>query len=190
MAVIVFSMAACDTPTSNSGGGSDSGGNFNYTGPVDNTVGATETNFSYVYDSAAPLSTSINSPASVTISGGNVTISLGTPKNLIINPPPPGLTMISSDAKVFTLSYFCTSGGNYVLVCAKDAANGAFLLYADKDFTITGTDTSGGGGTVTYNASLKKGWNYYIFSIGGSTTTVTSSTTLPSGFKWTVLANP
>jgi len=149
-----------------------------------------------------PISDFINAPASVNISGGKVTIKLGVPKdehlNVISEGMPPSITANPGDAKIFMFDDdFCTSDGNYYLVCRRDANFSAMLWYVDKDVTIKGTLTESGTGydgnpvtiTMILNLSLKKGWNYYFGTYNEATKTATasSSTTIPNGYTWTVI---
>jgi len=150
------------------------------------TEAKNETNFSYSYNTAYTSGSS-----SVTVSGGKVTIKLGTPHyleddfSLWIEL---GLTVSNKNANGFSQGGFSTSDKNYYLYCIKDDDNIAFLEYVDRDVTITGT-YSYSGYTDNWDVSLKKGWNYEIVSYNGATKTwtYTSSTTQPSGFNWTVI---
>jgi hypothetical protein len=178
-----------------SGGGSNT--IFTYTGPVDTTITPSSNDFSYVNyqdnvtPTPTPLSTYLNSPASVKISGSNVTLNLGVPKTL--TPFDDNELMNPKDAKGWGVGDIVTSDGKYKLVCMKDGNRaGASLFYLDRDLTVKGT-IDGLGESASwkyiYNVSAKAGWNYHILSLDESakTYTNTASTTLPSGFKWTVV---
>jgi hypothetical protein len=105
---------------------------------------------------------------------------------------PSSITMSPSNAKGFGFEGFATADLKYFLGCGNpDENNWASLLYVDRDVTIQGDDS----GTYSYpddisyyNVSLKKGWNYVISLSRGSGKgfNYTSSTSLPSSFKWFV----
>jgi hypothetical protein len=103
---------------------------------------------------------------------------------------PSGLTANPGSARVLIddggLRDFWTINDSHVLVCVKDKYNQASLVYADRNVTLTGTYTDHGR-TYIYNNSMKKGWNFVVQSISGTTTTFTTPTTLPSGFTWKVM---
>ena len=201
VAVIGFSMVSCED---DEGGGNAIEGNTITTGAevvyhssIENVTEAKKaTDFSFYYDSEhedengklrRSLSYFLDGSPSVTISGGKVTIILGTPKSSFLQElrGSDGITVTPSDTKTFAIRYFFSSDYKYNLYCMKDNENMAFLVYVDKDVTINGTDEY-----ETYkNVSLKKGWNYVIGSVNKKTDTLTytSSTTMPSGFKWTVV---
>jgi len=201
VAVIGFSMAAC--------GGDDDGGNTEGTingssiasgAPVDIPEAAkSQTDFSYIYHEGAkivyPLSTLIDPPASVKITNGKVDINLGTPKSAWLESVSGkfdggGFTITpNDDAKWFALeSGFSTSDGKYFLFGQKGDSDYAVLVYADKDVTIKGTGTFDEDSyTEVWDVSLKKGWNYVIYSrTNSSTTTYKSAATLPEGYTWKV----
>jgi len=201
--VIGFSMAACggdDGGGSGGSGGSSGGGNIVSGVTVTYPAGIADADkpidFSFVYNgrTAIPISNYINEPASVTISGGKLNIKLGTPKDqyLVESNSQSDVTVTPSDAKIFAREEFIcftTADAKYFLICMKNTSAGASLAYADKDVTIKGTRQYSKGEFETWNASLKKGWNYLINSGGekGSIGNYTSSVSLPSGFTWTLL---
>ena len=77
-------------------------------------------------------------------------------------------------------------GGIY---CYKEAGNtfvGMTLAYSDSDVTVTGKETTEWG-SITYNMSLKKGWNqaFYIEKeVSEEKWEDTLTTTPQSGMKW------
>jgi len=189
-AVIGFWAVSCGD---NDGGG----GTFTleaevvYDPSIENLTEAKKaTDFSFIH--GYEVSYFLDGTPSVKISSNKVTINLGTPKaayletfNYI------GLTVNPNNAKIFsmgTIGPFHTSDRKYVLECRKDENNFAVLVYVDRDVTIKGTLT-GEEWTDIYNVSLKKGWNFLISSYNEETNTdtLTSSTTQPNGFKWTVV---
>jgi len=209
IAVIVFSFASCsgggggnvDKPDNNSGGGLVgtivSGATVEYDqaffiNTVDMNAAKGYTNFSFFWedssDSLDPLRDYINEPASVTVSGGTVTIKLGTPKfdlnssnSWLIED---GISISPNSAKVYIdtkSGNFGTADGKYGLFCIKDMNNFAVLCYADMDVTIKGTSQYG----EKYDCTFKKGWNYIIWSV--NTNTFTSSVSQPNGYKWKVI---
>jgi len=201
VALIGFSMVSCEDDADGNGDGNAIEGNTITTGEevvydssIENVTEAKKaTDFSFFHSNfsgrSEPLSYFLDGSPSVTISGGKVTIILGIPKSdFLIEFREDGITVTPSDTKFFSMfGFFYTSGEKYRLNCMKDDENLARLLYADKDVTINGTD-----GYSTYkNVSLKKGWNYSISSYNEKTNTATytSSTTIPSGFNWTVVEN-
>jgi hypothetical protein len=164
------------------------------------TEAKAQTDFSYFPDYGEgilrPLSYFINVPASLKISGGKVTINLGVPKSEYLWDfswaIERGITVTPNDAKCYggdDDDVFYTFNGKYALGCMKDEHNIAPFIYSDKDVTMKGTGTDWGY-TVTWNVSLKKGWNYFIMSFNEATNTATytASTTLPNGFSWYVVA--
>jgi hypothetical protein len=188
-------------------GGTNTGGNSSIPGgtisnqPLDNKAGSNETNFSY-YMHWEPntthtiqlLSYALNGDSSVTISGGNVNIKLGTPKNEYLEAlDMDGIAVVPSNAKVFSIGQFWSSDGKYSLTYMKNDLNGHIgsgLVYADRDVTVTGTETwfnpyEERTETEKYNCALKAGWNYIYTLYDEATITETMTTTKPSGtFKW------
>jgi hypothetical protein len=154
------------------------------------------TDFNYLYYDC-PLSDDINAPVIVKVNNGKVTISLGTPKSEYMgelydfDDNPMNVKAYGdwgdSDNDDFT---FFTENIMYALVCMKDKDNHAFLGYVDRDVTLKDTYTSEYSDYKRiWNASLKKGWNYFIWSHNNANTyTITASTTQPSGFNWTVIS--
>ena len=207
VAVIGFSMVSCEDDAGGNGDGKAIEGNTITTGEevvydssIENVTEAkneTDFSFSSVWTEEddevrfRPLSYYLDGSPSVTISGGKVTIILGTPKSSFLWElgGGDGVTVTPSDTKCFSTERFHTSDLKYELYCMKDLENDevVYLVYVDKDVTINGTD----GYNIYKNVSLKKGWNYLIASFNKKTDTATytSSTTMPSGFKWTVSEN-
>jgi hypothetical protein len=128
--------------------------------------------------------------SSVIIRGDNVTIKLGECPTEYLDTVsdflPSGLTANPGNARMLEeeLGEFWTINGSHVLVCKKDDDNQAWLMYADRNVTITGTNHG-----EIYNMSMKKGWNYCfdLYNEATNTETATASTTLPSGFTWKVM---
>jgi len=219
-AVIGFWAASCGDDDGGGGNATSgntitSGAELVYDPSIGNTneaKNATDFSFYFYWDDEKrteefkPLSNFLDGSPSVTISDNKVSINLGTPKaayleKMVDDKTSEGITITPSDVKGLQMSEFYTSDRKYCLVCMKDDDNFAMLVYVDKDVTIRGSTylreweagdgNHGGEGEMKYNVSLKKGWNYVIFSINEETETgtVTSSTTQPSGFKWTVIDN-
>jgi hypothetical protein len=152
-----------------------------------------------LYNSVKPLNSFLNVSSSVKVNNSKLTIKLGTPKSDYLSnffgsdELPAGLTITPNNVKCFGLgSSFYSSDVNYGLECMKDGKNYAMLFYADNAVTIKGTvidDYNDEEETAIFNVSLKKGWNYVITSYDETTKTVTytSSTTQPSGYKWTII---
>jgi hypothetical protein len=176
---------------------------------VTNTAGVTDgTEFTRVrwYSPTIGISYYLDGESSVKISGGNVDIKLGTPKNehmktfyndvewdysdIPVNP---------SNALTFGLggfrgTSFYTTDGQYLLGYGIDRDNYAELVYVDRNVTLTGTHPLFTEGGKTYkeqwNVSLKTGWNYVFATKSESGTIVTYNLTTgtpPSGFKWQVI---
>ena len=87
----------------------------------------------------------------------------------------------------------------YGLVCSQDNTHIAGLTYVDKDLTMRGTHVDTHPDAPAYfqifNCELKEGWNYVFFTFTGPdkvgtnfrNLVFTSSTSLPSSYKWTVV---
>ena len=199
MLVIGFSFVACggDDDSGGSGGGGGgggiSGGTVTYPDGIANADKPTD--FSFVPNSLTvnyPLSSRINEPASVTISGGKLTIKLGIPFKYLISAErffDDDVTVTPSGVKLSPLDgSFCTVDQEYYLLCVKGNSYTG-LFYVDNDVTVRGTHPDSKG-TDIYNVSLKKGWNYYYaesYDKATKTTTWASSVSLPSGYTWTVM---
>jgi len=210
VAVIGFSMVSCEDDAGDNGNANGNaiegntittGAEVVYDSSIENVSEAKKvTDFSYMEDydfsngyfkliGIKPISYWLDGSPSITISGGKVAIILGTPKSWALygfeNFIEDGITVTPSDTKRFTRLSFFSSDYKYELCCMKDDENISQLIYVDKDVTINGTAWRD-----TYkNVSLKKGWNYLIKSYNEKTDTgwtYTSSTTMPSGFKWIV----
>jgi len=160
------------------------------------TDAKSRTDFSYIpffgdwLDQREPLNEVINEPTSVTISDSKVTIKLGIPKDDFLarfNWWKDWLSdrIIVSDWNARVMYdddfVFTTSDEKYLLICAKDEKNIAFLCYADRDVTFKGTSEY----RWKVDCTFKKGWNYLINSEVGNGTT-TSSLSQPSGYYWVV----
>jgi len=156
----------------------------------------------YIY-TIYPISDYINSPASITLSDGKVTIKLGTPKE----PSPLTFSDYKSidltydkSAKLFWINWTCTENAKYGLDFVKDENGNTSLVYADKDVTIKGTvewwEWVASEGkysedkftTDKWDVSFKKGWNYFWWTpnAAGDTWTSKASLTLPDGYHWVV----
>lgn len=227
VAVIWFSTVSCGSDDDSGGGGGGISGNTIATGAeviyaVTNlTEAKSVTDFSYfpwlAYKDEfdfGPLSNFLNGSPKVTVNNSKVTIILGTPKSACLEnlsewfDEMEGVTVSPSNAKVSTydIQGFLSSDRKYELGCLNDNGDEVSLIYVDRDVTIKGTytetevDTYTETDTYTYNLSLKKGWNYIIFSekrgdwisnghggyVRNNSLTYTSSTTQPSGFTWVV----
>jgi hypothetical protein len=82
-----------------------------------------------------------------------------------------------------TSNFFSESTNSYSLGMEGPNQNKAFLVYVDKDVTISG----GSFGVNFNNSSLKKGWNYVTYN--GSYEVLAVSQTQPAGYTWTVKDN-
>jgi len=178
-AALILTFASCKQDD-------DDGSTIVSNAPVDYTGASSaarqQTNFSFYLDDSGiiPLKDLINEPASVTIKNSKVNINLGIPKDLIrISMVISGVIATPNDAKMSINNFgsFYTSDGKYMLSCIKNYYP-AYLMYADKDVNIKST------GDVSFDMNLKQGWNYVFGS--EYSLTITASTTLPSGYKWTV----
>jgi hypothetical protein len=212
LAAIIFALAFAACPQDADGGG---GNNNNNVDPgtgnsTDNSPGAitggkdgttittpvtgvpdevTSTDFSYFNKGTEHINTYIPD-SSVTVSGGNVTIKLGVPNSLdtfsflISN----NVTVNPSDAKAGPdIGVFYTSNGSHKLLIKNVGKSRMGLIYVDKDVIITGARLDNGV-TINFNLNLKAGWNYVIIQRSGMTETYTSSTSLPTGLSWQVVA--
>lgn len=213
VAVIGFSTASCGDDSDGGGGLGNtivSGAEVIYdSSNIENLDKAKSvTDFSFIFygfeEKGKPLSIYLDGSPKATVNNNKVTIILGTPKSAYLQDindifyfeEIDGITVTPSDAKLFKIWDFFNSDGDvnyyedYTLYLEKDD-KWAGLIYADRNVTIKGTDTYESHGTTytdTFNVSLKKGWNYMIGSYmeTDNTGTYTSSTTQPSGCKWTI----
>jgi hypothetical protein len=126
------------------------------------------------------------------VSNGNITIKLGKPKNeyldYIISYIGNGITVSDNSAMAFLMEDdLTTQDEDYELWCENaDASKWVSLIYVTKDVTITGT-YSGHDVTENYNASLKAGWNYLIWTESGTNTyTITAALPLPEDVYWII----
>jgi len=139
----------------------------------------------------------VKPPASVTVRDGNVTISLGTPRWAGTGVYEE-LTKIPADTGLHELFILATSDSKYYIEFRFGDYTGystygyGYLVYATKDVTVRGynprQDFDGGGYSypTTFNMDFKKGWNYLLYTQNDVELTITASTSLPSGWKWTV----
>jgi hypothetical protein len=153
-------------------------------------------------DGVEPLSNFLDGSPSVTVNNNKVSIILGTPKAAYLysefeNGVPEGVTVNPINAKLFNPWGFYSSNGKYSLDGHINDNNYVQLGYVDRNLTIKGSFTyyddkdEDGVYKINYNVSFKKGWNYLIVSYNETTKikTYTSSTTQPSGLKWTVYSD-
>jgi predicted small secreted protein len=122
---------------------------------------------------------------SVTLKDGKLSIKFGTPKAaaLEIVTSEFNTNLVSNkSAKVFILETITDNDKQAVQV------DEVFYMYADRDFTIIGTDTdTKNNRTETYDCKFKKGWNMVIrdHQESGDTDTITYKTGNPTGLeKW------
>jgi hypothetical protein len=198
VAVIGFWAISCGDNDGGGGGGNAISGNTIVTGTdveydssIENIAEAKNITDFNLYDvnnvglGIKPLNYFLDGSPSITVENNKVKIILGTPKSdFLINiselPVNPDITVNPSNVKAFGGGSFFTSDRKYVLVCMNDDNDIAQLSYFDKDVTIKGTSyDEAKNKTYNINWSLKKGWNYI--------TNTDSYTTLPSGYKWTVV---
>jgi len=212
VAVIWFSTVSCGDD--DDGGGGGSGGNIIASGAevvydiyndefLAEAKNITDFGYSYINGGYNPLSIALDGLPSVTVKNNKVTIILGTPKYFenMDSQVGAGVSVNPSGAWGFFIQSFCPNGRYYLTryyLTFKKYNNGYLdydyngrgLQYVDRDVTINGTYYDNRDSTTIiwkYNISLKKGWNYIIWKDEYNTRTVTSSTTLPSGFKWTMV---
>ena len=196
-AIIGFSMAACNGD-SGGGGYEGLGDTINWTGlDVTNTSGITD--FGYIedhdYGGISPLSTFLNGTNVVTISGGKLTILLGSPKSMYLEYLDMDDFASDISAKGFFIRNFYGSDGvdDYFLSCQKDEDNVACLVYVDKDVTLNGLFDDDDPSVTIWrylffdNVKLKAGWNFMIESLDwGTDTIIWTSKTPDSSYKWVV----
>jgi len=217
--VIGFSFASCkpspDGVVDNgiSDGTVASEESIHYVSNITNEADAkSHTDFSYFrnwedneFKSTYSISEKINAPTTVTVSDSKVNINLGEPKTLweINNYGDLNTLNNSAGAKIFYCGAFYTQDGKYFLLLGGEKSE-VELLYVDKDTKISGQrvwtwvgeeDGKNYKQTATFNASLKKGWNFFIWTLSNTSNnnnttnyavTVTASTKIPSGCEWTV----
>jgi len=189
--ILALPLTSCDN-----GGGSTGGNNGGNTTklrvsnePVTIVDTPTSNDFAYL-GRDNPLSNGITGTPKVQIAGGKLTLELDAPKDavlqLITDVFSAGFTVTPTDAKGVYIPYFNDSDEDYYLYMKGPGADGETLLfYVDKDVKINGT-VRDEDRTDTFNASLKKGWNYLSIAVSGTTRTYTASQKKPSGAKWTV----
>jgi len=211
-AVIGFCSVSCGDD--DSGGGNaisgntiTSGAEVVYDSSIDDVAEAKKvTDFGFMHywdekndtDELKPLSYFLDGSPSVSVNNNKVTINLGTPKSVYLYNFPDELgesvTINPINANLFGIG-FRSSDGKYSLGCRIKDNNYVQLYYVDRNANIKGSFTQDneedGVFTDIYNVSLKKGWNYIIYSYNETTNTgtYTSSTTQPNGLKWTVYEN-
>jgi len=150
-------------------------GNIYYYENMTNIADAkSQTDFSFISEwyngtrSYYPLSKYIDGQASVKITDGDVIFNVGTPKPEYIN-----TYWVNNMSPVFEIqagSLFYTSDGKYQLMLSY------WYTYSGDDQTITGIkyfDFDDGRHTTVYNVSLKKGWNWVLWSYNEETKTTT-----------------
>jgi len=163
------------------------------------------TDFGYVlsFEYGTPIATKISdvvSGSSATVTGGKLTIKIGTISSgltPITEAPLSDVVISDNKAQYFPEDpgrgiIFCNSDATYGLVCARDEDHLVGLMYVDKSFIIKGMDdqTKNQGGIAIIDCTMVKGWNYFFQSQVGTNkknTIVTTSTSLPSSYKWTVI---
>ena len=172
IALIGFVAIACDTQSKDDSK-KESTGNTKLrvsNEPVEPWVeeAAIDGNYGYYFDyetnAAFPLSDYITGTPKVEIANKKLTLELDAPKDEVLQPLsgyPEGITVTPTDAKLYNLGTFSNEDGNLFLHMEGPGEDGStYLVYVDKDVKINGTENDEYGHTITYNASLKKGWNY------------------------------
>jgi uncharacterized repeat protein (TIGR02543 family) len=127
--------------------------------------------------SSKSLTDAINGTPSVTLTGGKLNVTLGTPKTSMLYSLDsmmaqyPGVTISPSGANVFFFQAFSDSAetNNAVIVEQRGGNNGIVIYYyADKAVNITGkvsiTNNDEQPYTITMAMNLKAGWNSVIQS--------------------------
>jgi hypothetical protein len=129
----------------------------------------------------------------VTLTNGNLSLNLGTPKDIALrsfsdDDYPSGITISNSAAKYFELSRITRESG-YGNIQSDDV----IYMYADRDVTISGSQSNNYGGdytfTYVYAVNLKAGWNSIITVVNyesENSLEVTMKTGMITGIeKWT-----
>jgi hypothetical protein len=130
----------------------------------------------------------------VHISGGTLTLELGTPKTEVLEPLPSGagLTVSDDTAKSFTImDGFLVAAQSYELgYSGATIYQSVRLMYVTKNVIINGSLTEDSFTETWDNVELKTGWNYVISILDEDVTTGTLSAEEPDeSFKW-VVNNP
>lgn len=214
-AVIGLSLAACGDPGDNAGGGGEGlppagDGSFNSTAGNQNwdvydlsgnKLNSTVT-FTRIFrgvigsssdpdDFYAPFSDLLDETTEVKMTGGKLSVKLGTPKTDKLQGSDEyqamGMSFSPSDLKIYAIFMFFIVDNNSIGSLSWGSTGTGRLvqfMFADRDGTISGT-YSEEGFLNKYNLKLKKGWNTVICTADYSTYTATYVTGTPgSDLKW------
>jgi hypothetical protein len=146
-----------------------------------------------------PLGSFMTGKPKAEVNNGRLTLELDTPHSGLMQPlihmfytGNNDISVIPPDANGYTPSFqtsnvFSESTNSYRLrIKGGDQGkgeNGAWLLYADKEVTMNGSNSY----FNFDNIFLAKGWNYVTYTYSDETNYVkTASQTLPSGYVWAV----
>ena len=132
------------------------------------------------------------SNSEVKVNNTSLTLKLGTPSSLSTLSAilPPGVNASDSTAKAFVILGFMdgNTGSVKTLEWGKENAM-VFLIYVDKDVTLTGSMTENDKGevyTTNYNMVLKAGWNTAIQTPTAPKTAKQEDGTPDATFMWGV----
>jgi hypothetical protein len=206
VAVIGFSMAACDNDTSDPvvpASNPEKLRLFNVTVDVQGEAPQSgDFGYTWYNGSKVPLGDVITGTPKAQLSGKRLTLALDAPKPGALSTFPPdfetyGITITPSDVKNFSLYNFFNSAGvigqpagHLLRMVAPDGESLVDLVYVDKDVKFEGTDEVYSGYPIEYNYTLKKGWNYKYQTTTGEGSAkrgkIFASRTKPAGAKWIV----
>jgi hypothetical protein len=164
--------------------------------------------FNYInYNGTIKIDTEVNG-AAVTVSGSDVTFTLGAPRFDILDPLydyqttnemilyMPGATVTDGTVKLYTLPTLysnISAPKRYTLkILADNYTDSASLVYAEKEVTFKGKGIAPSSTIYDFGdgVTLKKGWNYISYSQSGAgptgTTSVSVDSSLPGAFDWVV----
>jgi len=150
-------------------------------------------------DESKPMSTItevINIPATVTVTGGKLTVSLGAPKELFSMDTMAGslgLTVSPAGAKIYGIYGFSdkASWADNPTIVSQSAESliddlPVFYYYTDRNVNVTGTyiDEISGGYSVTVAMNLKAGWNSVILKEYGDNSIILLTEKPSQNFIW------
>jgi hypothetical protein len=200
LCVFLFSFVSCPTPPEEEEpeeeGGPDGFIGLTIDREFTGVTNASNTTFTHVVEPPSlfsPLNDFFTTTPEVKLTtDGKFTLKLGEVKqSKLIDYPWPSSVKVTPGLQIFSCGVFF-DGTNLTytkqITWRKDDYGSVTLFYANKDGTINGTETRDGM-TMTYNVSLKQGWNTVIATVSGSNVTGTSGHP-DASYKWVVINNP
>jgi hypothetical protein len=133
------------------------------------------------------VSITLSSWGSVTVASGKLSLDLDVPDDGDMSLftdffPPTGITVTPNTAKGINIMRFENSDGTKKLSYRRGDSNQVVFMYAAEDVTVTGTSSEE---KMTFNLSLKEGWNTVLVNDNGAVTTVTTGAP-DAGYVWLI----